>query len=140
MQGATGERLGGFAARGHELFLRASSTSKRRAFFYGALRRDAEHDDGVGGDLGGESACGFAEVFLGPEVADGGGEMSGIAEIFPRHGDISVGGAAIEKYDGATAVLQLFGPDFGITVLADAAALHSEGRLVNGEDFLGGAD
>src|SRR5260370_29111703 len=97
MQGATGERSGGFAARGHELFLRASSTSKRRAFFCGALRRDAEHDDGVGGDLGGESAGGFAEVFLGPEVADGGGKMDGLAQVFPRRRHIGVGGAAIEK-------------------------------------------
>src|SRR6266704_3344946 len=119
-------------------FARASSPSKRRAFFCGALRRNAEHDDGVGGNLGGEGGGGFAEVFLGPEVADGGGKMSGIAEIFPRRGDIGVGGAAIEKYDGATAVFQLFGPDFGVAVFADAAALHAEGILVDGDDFLVG--
>src|SRR5260370_35478369 len=105
MQGATGERSGGFAARGHELFLRASSTSKRRAFFCGALRRDAEHDDGVGGDLGGEGGGGFAGVFLGPGGPDGGGGRSGIAEFFPRHADINARSGAVEQYEWLTAAV-----------------------------------
>src|SRR5258708_2417595 len=64
--------------------------------------------------------------------------MGGIAEVFPRDGDIGIRGTAIEQRDGATAVLQLFGPDFGIAIFADAATLHSQGILIDGDDFLVG--
>src|SRR5216684_1584153 len=104
------------------------------------LGSDAEHRDGVGGDLGGEGGGGFAEVFFGPDVADGGGEMAGIAEVFPGNRDFGVGGAAIEQHDGAAAVFHLFSPHFGVAVLADAAALHAKGILVDGDDFLVGED
>src|SRR5712692_3975021 len=66
--------------------------------------------------------------------------MGGIAKVFPRDGDIGVRVAAIEQHDGATAVFHLFSPDFGVTVFADAAALHPERILIDGDDFLVGED
>src|SRR5260370_12735584 len=49
---------------------------------------DAEHDDAVGGHLGGEDAGGFAEVLFAPEVAHAGAEKHGLASVFPGHGNI----------------------------------------------------
>src|SRR5438132_13327413 len=100
----------------------------------GRLRGDAKHENGVGRDLGGERTGGFAEVLFGPQVADGGGKMPGLAEVFPRDGDIGLEGSAIEQHDGAATVLQLLGPDFGVAVLANAAALHAEEIVTNGDD------
>src|SRR5712691_7901956 len=62
--------------------------------------------------------------------------MGRIAKVFPRDGNIDVRGAAIEQHDSATAILHLFGPDFGVGVLADAAALHAKRILIDGDDFL----
>ncbi len=53
------------------------------------------------GDLCAEAWGGFAEVLFGPKIADGGREMGGIPESFPRDGDFGVGGAAIQQDDGA---------------------------------------
>src|SRR5260370_38528829 len=66
--------------------------------------------------------------------------MGGIAEFFPGNGDFSIGGAAIKQNDGAATVLQLLGPDFGVAILTDAAALHAELILIDGDDFLVGED
>ncbi len=78
-----------FLARGIEYFAAAG------------LRSHAEHHNAVRGDLGAKACGGFAEVLFGPEVADGGREMGGIPEIFPRDGDFGVGRAAIQQHESA---------------------------------------
>src|SRR5437660_1046043 len=55
----------------------------------GRLRGDAKHDDGVAGNPRRERSGRFAEVLFGPQVADAGGKMRGIAEILPGVGDIA---------------------------------------------------
>ena len=62
--------------------------------------------------------------FLAQRSRTASGKMPGIAEVFPGDGDIGVGGAAIEQHDGAATFLQLLGPDLGVAILAQAAALH----------------
>jgi hypothetical protein len=65
------------------------------------LRSHTQHDNAVRRDLCAEACGGFAEVLFGPEVADGGGVMGGIPEIFPGDRNFGVGGAAIQQDDGA---------------------------------------
>src|SRR5260370_13539998 len=62
--------------------------------------------------------------------------MGRIAKVFARDGNFDVRGDAIEQHDSATAILHLLGPDFGVGVLADAAALHAKRILIDGDDFL----
>src|SRR5713101_3274348 len=104
--------------------------------FASQLGSDTKHDHGVRGDLGGEGAGGLAEVLFGPELADCGGEVGWIGKVFPGDGNVGASGAAIEQNDGAAAILQLFGPDFGVATFANAAAPHAELILIDGDDFL----
>src|SRR6476660_1947691 len=96
------------------------------------LRFDGEDDYVVGRDLGCEFPREFAEVLVGPEVADRSGQVIRIAEVGPRNGDLGFAGSAIQEQDSAAAVFHGLGPNFKVAFLPYPAGLASQLILVDG--------
>ena len=68
-----------------------------------------------------------------PDVADSGGGIGREADFLPSDGDGGRGLGAVEERDGAGAVVEFAGPDLGVAIIADLAALFAEGVLVDGD-------
>ena len=86
---------------------------------------DADEDDAVRGDRGGELVGEGAKVFLAPEVADELG--TGEAEVGPLDGEGVGVGAAVEETDGEGAVIEGFGVDgVGYIVAGDAGGYEAK--------------
>ena len=76
---ATVRNLAGILRPNDELFVAGVEVQAGDVFRPRGSGLDGDDDHVVRRDLGGELAGELAEVFMGPEVADAGGEMFGIA-------------------------------------------------------------
>jgi hypothetical protein len=89
----------------------------------------------MGRDCGGKLSFDLPQIAALPQIANPSTQVGRIAEIFPRHRDFLLGGAAIEKNHRPASILQWPGPDFQFTFLAHPPPFNSQGILIHRKHF-----
>src|ERR1700731_96556 len=94
----------------------------------------------MGSNCGGEFLFELSQVPGSPQVANAGGHVAWITDVFPGEGNFLFGDSAIQQDHGAASILHLLDPDFQIAIFEYAAALAAQGILIHRDHFLVGKD